>query len=457
MNFKLGLILITLLIIPFTFADNVAVVVDFPDGSKHYECIESSEGNNGYELLNKLSLSTVWSNPGGFGHQLCQINGIGDSVSGTGCSFSGKYWRFLNGINSAWEYLPVGFDGGSACWNGDLSSFDGHYCVKDGDVIGLSYGEFTDSRPAFKDFESICQPLKVKEIKVYVDGNRESDADKDGGDIEAEPGDELEFKIELENIFDFDNDLEIENIEAEITIKDIDDNSDIEESVDFKDIEEGDEEKEEISIEIPLRLDDDNYDIELKITGETSEGVDQEIIINYDLEIDKEKHDLKFSKLDLTYLNSCPNEKNTLLIEVTNIGEKDEDDVFISAKNSDLKLDFSDRFDVEEGEDDSTYRKEVPFTIPNIESGDYKIDLVLDYSDTTRRDITLTINDCKDSKITGNVINENKITTKKPTQATPNYQPVLTQEFFEAYAIPILLAIFLLFLIIAIVYIISIL
>jgi len=457
MKYRLAIILITLLIIPFIAADRVGVLIDFPDGSTHVECLQASEGTDGYDLLNKLALSTLFSGPGSFGHQLCQINNIGDSVSGTGCSYSGQYWRFLNGINNAWEYMPVGFDAGSSCWNKDLGSFDGHYCVEDGEVIGLSYGEFSDSKPSFENFESICNPLTVNEIKVYVDGKRESDADEDGGNIEAEPGDEIEFKIELENIFDFDEDLEIEEIEVEVTIKDIDDGSDLEEEIDFKDLEVGDEEKEEISIKIPLILDDNNYDLELIITGETSDGIEQEIIINYDLEIEKEKHDLKFSKLDLESSESCPNEQNILILEVINIGEKDEDNVLISAENSELELDFKDRFNVDEGEDDSKYKNEILFTTPNVSPGDYRIEILLDYSENTRRDITLTVKECKKAPITGNIINENKITNNQPTQATPNYSPVITATFLQNYAIPILLAIFLLFLIIAIVYIISIL
>ena len=460
MNYRLLLIFLTILILPLVTADRVGVLIDFPDGSTHIECLEANEDTNGYDLLNELSLSTLWAGPGSFGHQLCQINGIGDSVSGTGCSYSGKYWRFLIGNNNAWDYMPIGFDGGSSCWNNDLSSFDGHYCVQDENVIGLSYGEFSDNRPTFHDFEDICNPLTVNEVKVYVDGKKESDADEDGGDIEAEPGDEIEFKIELENTFEFDDDLEIEDIEAEITITDIDDGSDIDEDVNFKDLEVDEDDKETISITLPLILEDDDYDIELRITADTSDGTEQETIIDYKLEIEKEKHDLKFSRLRLDSDESCSNTNNLLSLEVSNLGEKDEKDVRITIKNQDLNIDFNDRFNIDEGDADDTYRVDIPFSTPNLAPGDYKIDLTLDYSDITRDEITLTIKDCNQQQvpITGNVIkDQDKITNNQPTQATPTNQPYLSPTFFENYAIPILLAIFLLFLIIAIIYIISIL
>ncbi len=84
MNHKQLLVLLTILIIPFVAADRVGVLIDFPDGSTHAECLETDKGTDGYELLSQLSLSTLFSSTGSFGHQLCQINNIGDSVSGTG-------------------------------------------------------------------------------------------------------------------------------------------------------------------------------------------------------------------------------------------------------------------------------------------------------------------------------------------------------------------------------------
>ena len=218
------------------------------------------------------------------------------------------------------------------------------------------------------------------------------------------------------------------------------------------DVEEDDEEI--ISITLPLILEDDNYDIELKITGENSNGINIEKIINYDLNIDKENHNLRFSKLKLDSEDSCPNTNNLLSIEISNLGEKDENDAEIIIKGQELNIDFADRFDIDEGNPDDTYRKDIPFTIPNLSPGDYKINLNLDYSEILQEDITLTINDCNQAPITGNTIQKlDKITS----QATPNNKAFQTQTFLQNYAIPILLGVFLLLLIIAIIYIVSIL
>ena len=450
MNFKL---LFILLLIPFVSAENVGVLIHFPDGSNHIQCISASENANGYELLSKLSLFTLWAGPGPFGHQLCQINGIGDSVSGTGCSYSGKYWRFLKGTKNNWEYMPVGFNGGTSCWNNDINSFDGHYCAKENDLIALSYGKFDDPKPSFKNFDEICNPLKLNEIKIYTDGKKQSDVDEEGGTIEAKPGSKINFKIEIENNYKYDENLKIEDIRVKTKIKDIKNNLD--KQTKFKDLETNEDDNAEIEIELPLIIEEDKYDLELKITGKTNYGIKQEIIINYDLEINKEKNDLIFSKLKLDSLESCPKEKNNLFIEIINIGKVDQKDITLSVENKELNIISQDKFNLDEDKENSVYTKNVEFITPNLNPGDYKINLNLDYSDKTYDNIILTIKNC--NLLTGDAINENNIEIKKINQASPSNKPIIKQTFLQNYAVPILLLIFLIILIIAIIYISSIL
>lgn len=452
---KLFLGLLILFVISFITADMVGVLVDFPDGSIHAECLEVNNGINGYDLLQELSINILWAGPGSFGHQLCRANGIGDDVSGDFCSYSGKYWRFFTEKDNSWEYMPVGFDGGDDCWNEDFISFNGHYCVEDKDLISLSYGEWGDSLPDFYTFDQICNAINLKEIRIYVDGKKQRDVDEEGGDIKVKPDSEIEFKINIENNYLFNDDLEIEDIEVEITIKDIDEGSNLDEKVNFKDLEINEDDEDKISFTIPLILEDENYEVELKITGETSTGLKQELIIYYDLEIDKEKHDLIFSKTELQELESCPNENNKLFLEITNIGEKDEEDILFSVKNQDLELDFSETFDLKEGEDDSVYKKELGFIVPELNPGDYRINLNLDYSENLEDSITLTIKDCNQissGDVTPSNIQYLGSNVKKTVVSNTNYSE---KSFFQKYSIPIVLGIFLVFLIGTIFYVVS--
>jgi hypothetical protein len=138
----------------------VGVLVNFPDGTIKTACVEAADNENGYSLMQKTGFSLLWAGPSTFGHALCRIDGVGDDVNGDYCSYSGKYWGFFIADQGAWAYMPVGWDAGDSCWNGDPNSYEGHYCAKDGDVMGYRYGEF-GVMPVYRDFSEIC-PTKKK-------------------------------------------------------------------------------------------------------------------------------------------------------------------------------------------------------------------------------------------------------------------------------------------------------
>jgi hypothetical protein len=51
--------------------------------------------------------------------------------------------------------MPVGWDAGDTCWNRDSLSYDGHYCARDGDVLGYAYGPW-GTQPVHKSLSEIC-------------------------------------------------------------------------------------------------------------------------------------------------------------------------------------------------------------------------------------------------------------------------------------------------------------
>lgn len=446
MSHKFLLISMLFLIIPLLSADKVGIVVSFPDGSIHGECLQTNSGTNGYELLQKMALPTLWAGPSSFGHMLCQINGVGQETDGNFCGFTGgKFWSFYILKDNKWKSLPVGSDGGERCWNGDVNLPEGdHYCVKDKDVIGFKFIEYGDPEPTIYSFNEICNPLKLKEVKVYVNGKKQSDVDETGGDIRAAPNSTILLKIEVENPYIFDE-LEIKDINAEITINNINYGKNIERKIKFKDLKINEEDEDKAFFTIPLVLEKDNYELELKITGKSSIGK-QETIINYEIEIDRKKHDLILSKIELENLESCQNNSNKLTLEVINIGEKDED-VFLTIKNSDINLDFSDNFKLEESSN-SIYKKEVGFKIPFVKPGDYEININLDYSQNTNEKATLTVKDCNQGKnFQIQTTSKSKIQMTGIKKAIPQQQTSYQKPFLELYAIPILLGVFLFFLI----------
>ncbi|MDD5111165.1 MAG: hypothetical protein PHG85_01310 [Candidatus Altiarchaeota archaeon] len=133
-------------------AARVGVVISFPDGTTSTACAEVSENANAYDVIRQSDLPIEWSYDALWGHGLCGINGIG--CASDNCYCSSDYWGFYI-YSIGWKYSPVGFDGGDTCWNGELDSYEGHYCARDGDLLGLAYGPY-GTKPKRISFGDIC-------------------------------------------------------------------------------------------------------------------------------------------------------------------------------------------------------------------------------------------------------------------------------------------------------------
>jgi len=141
---------------------NVGIIVEFPNGTVYTQCVSVSDGKDTYDVLGKTELDAEWTGNGQWGRGLCMIDGVGSEPAGDACSDWNSYWAFSLALDKdgSWTtHSPVGFTMGE-CWNRDYEtpSFDGHYCTKDGDVIGLHYtNEFPSGYPKFTSFDEICQ------------------------------------------------------------------------------------------------------------------------------------------------------------------------------------------------------------------------------------------------------------------------------------------------------------
>lgn len=157
MNKKILIIGILWILINSANSAQIGVVVEFPDKSVAKKCVNIAENSSGYDVMQSTGLDIEWSAPSQYGHALCKINGIGDAVSGTACAWGSKYWGFYikKFNNENWTYSPVGHDGGSGCWNGNLTSYEGHYCARDKDMLGYAYGEY-GAIPTLYDFGDVC-------------------------------------------------------------------------------------------------------------------------------------------------------------------------------------------------------------------------------------------------------------------------------------------------------------
>src|SRR3989338_8969323 len=326
---KIWLVVVLLFLIKTVSAVSVGVVVDYPNSTVFTQCLSVDRDTNGYDILQKSELAVAWSSAGIYGHALFKIDGVGDEVAGTNCQWGSDYWGFFLVDNNTWGYSPVGLDAPGDCWNRDFSSFGGHYCAQHEDVLGFAYGPF-GKEPTLYDFGRICgNKLNIKGIKVYVDGDKQSGIDEKGGDIDGvKPESKVKLNIELENTYTDDEDLEIQSIGLTVTINDIDDD---------------DSETIDIEFDIPLEVEDGNYDLELTIEGEDEKGIEYNSTIIFDLKVEKEKHELKFTKAGIDNDNLDCNRATEIDVGIVNLGEKEEE-VMLEIKSAELAIEQKEEF-----------------------------------------------------------------------------------------------------------------
>ena len=105
------------------------------------------------------------------------------------------------------------------------------------------------------------------DVKVGSKTSKNLD-DRDTIDDEAEPGDTVEFRVEVQNNFTNAEDLDIEDISIEVTIEEVDDGDDVdEESSDF-DLKAGRDKKVTLKFQLPLEIDEDTFDVTIHAEGE---------------------------------------------------------------------------------------------------------------------------------------------------------------------------------------------
>ena len=169
MKKKVLIILLVMILACSASAIRVGVVVSYSGSTEFTKCVSVSEGTDGYEVLQETGLDIEWNYYDAlFGHSLCKIENTGCPSSNCYCG-GDSYWGFMmkSSGESSWTYSPVGFDGGDSCWNGELTSWDGHYCAEADDLMGLAYGPF-GTQPTNYEFTDICSSADI-DLNAIVD------------------------------------------------------------------------------------------------------------------------------------------------------------------------------------------------------------------------------------------------------------------------------------------------
>jgi len=292
--------------------------------------------------------------------------------------------------------------------------------------------------------------LEISDLDVKV-GSKSDKGLNDGDEIgrEAAPEDNIEFDIEIKNLYnDANGDLDIEDITVTVTIDSIDDGDELEEEEEISKIRPGRDKSVSFEFEVPLKVEEGDYDVTIKVEGEDENNTyDHELEWSLTLVVEKEKHDVKIYKKTLSNdILKC--ERSTQLTAgVINIGQEDEDDVTLEVTNSDLGISKRETFDLTEDydDDDNSFTKTYYLDIDeDKKAGTYPIAIKVTFDDgdeTKQETVNLVLEDCE-SAVKEQEEEEEKVTvttteTTQPTttisQAQEVYAPVEEENFYTKY------------------------
>lgn len=254
----------------------------------------------------------------------------------------------------------------------------------------------------------VTEKLVISDFEVIVDknidGERKTDNDvKDGDKINeiARPGSKVEFEFKLRNQFDSGSDIEIKNIKIEIKSDDIgEDGIDVELDDEFDIEADEDSNRKTVEFFIPLIVEKETYDVEIHIEGEDKNDKTHEIDMIVKLEVDKKTHDVIIHEARLLSDTVECERKTSLIVELMNIGDTNEDRVKLDVKNSALGIDYSQtKIKIDEANDpDEIIELSIPIEVDDdVDEGNYPLTLKAYYRDTildNSRIIDFNVEDC---------------------------------------------------------------
>jgi len=296
------------------------------------------------------------------------------------CNYCTPTWEAQNGACQNGE-RPVHYEYTNTC------------CQETGLLSDCSIPD--DTVVVCTDFKMIISDLEVK-----VDGKKDRGIN-DGDTIskDAEPGSKVQFDVEIENLF---AQLELEDIEITVTIDDIDDGDELEEEASDFDLKPGKKKSKKVSFDIPYAVDEDDYDVTIQVLARDENRTKHEITWNVKLELDKQKHDIRIMRAELSRSTITCEQNSRLSLDILNLGSEDEDEVTISVNNDQLGLNILENLELDEGtDDDSGFSNRYSISGNNKTTGTYPISIVVraDNKLMDEETLDLEVNECANKKV----------------------------------------------------------
>ncbi|MBW3014360.1 tandem-95 repeat protein, partial [Candidatus Woesearchaeota archaeon] len=321
-----------------------------------------------------------------------------------------------------------------------VSAFSGYTLVSYSEAP-TAFGTVVFTVPGFSTYTvgntvDMGARLEIDDLEINGDRVRVDPEGRDSVD-DIQPGDRVTIDMEVKNTFPRRNGLEIEGIEVEVTIYDIDDGDDLnfDSDRDF-DLDPDDEEDVHLDFRVPYEVEDgEEYEILIEVEGTDEHGFRHKVSARAYLEIEKDKHNIKITELNLRPSRvSCTRVANVEL-EITNLGEDDEDNAKVTVTNEKLGIDESYTFDLDGDpyDEDFDVSKNFILNIPeDAENGVYDLNVNTYYDRIRPSDsavLQLTVQDCEDSSY--QTYNKPPVTQSPPIEVQiidSGRQPMVTTE-----------------------------
>lgn len=239
--------------------------------------------------------------------------------------------------------------------------------------------------------------LEIDKVEITRDGDRFLSTSSSSGSFDVDPGDTLRVKIWLENRYDDDTDNDIEDVRVVGVIEDIDDGDDEDDS-ETVDVRADSRKTVTLRFDIPNDASSyESYDLDIEACGDDQNGTEHCDSADYDIEVDREEHELVFDTLQVSDAY-CDGEVN-FRVELENIGEDDEYDVELKVYHNDLGVLFKDEFDLPslESDEDNFYSKSKRFDVDSLPSGRHTLTVVVRFDhgrQDMERNIEFRVDEC---------------------------------------------------------------
>lgn len=267
----------------------------------------------------------------------------------------------------------------------------------------------------FKLKTDVQSMLEIKKINVYVNGERVKSITENAEKVkELEPGDQVELKFQLKNLFD--DEYDEGDIKGEISIELNDNNfgerinEDQEFEIEAGAVLESADDEVVFAFTIPKTVEeDDQYKLEITVEGKDGNKARYEVRWDLGLEVEREQDDVRIEKLSVSPEELTCTRELQFVIRVTNFGSDEQKNAALTVINSDLGINEDFQFELDRGiTDDNSVLRQFPIVLKeDLVSGTYPIVVSAFYDYNTLDDkqtIDLVVKECPTNAAEENVL-----------------------------------------------------